>query len=431
MDVTKRIYMQAITDGTTAQAWLDTNKSLVQGYNRSTGACVPQWSGMAIAQKPKVWPVIQVGSSYKTPQAGYVWKYNQTAIVWDVGSGDYASYKVSTSHTYVSASGTSMPMFLLQESYTVNGVNVPALIINGDLANAGNVDIDIITFEGSVEDAGFPLPITPVGREVRLSEMVSQGYLGVLELKTPNANIERKVSDWSSPATGSYVVYGAKLFNTTEIEHANYAVKWYLNEVEVKSGNYTQRQAKAQDTGTEYVLTVYEPAVSGVASVRCEFYYKDGSNETLVDTQLTEIRDLQDPETVWVKNSLVGSDGSVKNGDTVTLHRGERVGWQFWMGPQDDSSLESRTSWSSYKVKLFDSGANVLGSTYAAGSSTVPTISSDAAGQTAFADADADGWIDVTHGTDNYGLFYAGWDAIHESGGKMEGLLLVQNTETV
>ncbi len=399
--VSNRIFMQAIGDAMTVQASLRANITLEQRYSRASDSAIPSWIGSDLSTKPHIYPVVQMnGVLYNI--IGVTWRYNEQLITFESPSGStYQGWLVSSNFT----APNGEPLFLMSATdankqnvgTALNPMLMPVLVVNGDLVDNGNLNMDSITMAATLEDSGHLIPFA-VSTEIRLSELSSSGYMGVIRFMTPSV-----ITSSDPSADGSRVVMTAELTNNA-VAVSGFTVNWKVNGDLVAAGATGDIGLSADGL----TLTVCEPAITDIAVVECEFVVDDST----VDVQMVTVDDLQDPEYMWVTNYIGGGSGSGQNGTSSVLHRGETVTWGVWMGKSDDSTsagVDSR--YSRYSVRLFNAHGNVLNT-----DSENPDI--------ADLPTAADGWLELTsssYGSGRKGVFNVTWEEICHAGGSIEG----------
>lgn len=314
--ISNRFFVTALEDGITLHGYLRATASLTQSYNN--GVCIPDWS--QVGGGPTIYLSLMSGADYAVPDSGYVWKWNGTEIAW-----------ASTAADAQSVNG----LFQKVANYVPSGYTtaVPAIKIIGNLASSSNVDIDVISFEGTKTMSTAPIPFS-ASIEVRITEWISGGYAGILSFVDGIADI--------STENQSVTVYGT-LYNESGVVSSGVTLDWYLNEVQITSTDSTA----AAYINASSQLVVKEEAVVDYATVRCDFTY-NGSIQT---TQYVGIDDTQDPEYMYVEHAQgSGNSASLRANGTVEFH--------IWVGTADDPT--PNVSWTTFGVKLLDAtGAEI------------------------------------------------------------------------
>ena len=346
--ISNRFFVTAIEDGSTLHGNLRATKSLAQAWKQ--GQCTPDW---AVAEnQPVIYLSLMSGGDYVTPDdTGYTWEYNGTAITW-----------LSSADDAISSDGRFQ-----KTTYNVSGKTMPAIRIIQNLASSDNVNVDVITFRGqkTISSAGIPFSATI---DIRITEWVNGGYMGTLTFEDGLTDI---TADNSSVTIIPALYNDAGAVPKTEGGVSRWNVKWYLNDTQIVTADPT---ASAYQDGINLVVT--EAAVTDYATVRCEFYTVEGTEETLVFTAHEGIDDTQDPEYMYVEYAT----GS---GNAASLRTGGSVTFNIWIGTMTDPTPAS--GWA-YKVKILDAKGDVytdpitgISNADAEGYRTLPVTSDKAA----------------------------------------------------
>lgn len=322
--ISNKFFIQVLEDGSTLHGQLLATITPTQSYK--DGSFIPNWATTASA-RPLIYLSLQNGASDITPDSGFTWKYNGTAITF---SSTYSTVTIgSTSYTgYVD---TNCGGVFFKTTY--NGA--PALGIIGNLASSSNVDIDVIRFDGTKTLSTNPVSFSCM-INVTITQWTAGGYLGVLTF--PNGNIITQA--------GQSLTCGAALYNDSgavTVQSGDY--RWYREGIDTTIGSPWK-------TGSS--ITIAESDITDYAVIRCDFYLTIDGVSTLVYSAFGSIDDQQDPEFMWIKY-----DGA--NGNSASLRSGETVTFSICVGTAEDDT--PNTSYTTFKVKFLDSEGNVVTST--------------------------------------------------------------------
>jgi hypothetical protein len=304
-NISNRFFVTAIEDGTTLHGSLNTTKTLTQSYIGSNA--VPNWTN-ADEQ-----PII------------YLNLYNGSKKVTNLGEGDIKWY-YNTTEMQFTENGVSHGGNFKTDKYG----GLPALKIIKNFATSDNVvDTITITCSGTYNGIEFSASI-----QIRVTVVSPRGYFGVLEFE-----------DGKSVFTddGDKITIKAHLYETgTPDEQAkkDYAVKWYLNDVET-TGQGTG------ETDTHYYLKISDAQVTDNAIVRASFLV----NNTVVYNTYVSIDDQTDPEYMYIQYNGA-------NGQSATLRKDQEVTFDIWVGKTDDPKPVFRNML--YEIKLLDSNGEVV-----------------------------------------------------------------------
>ena len=332
--IQNRAYIQYLEDGNQLHYELRSNKSLTQALSKVSTqmSCVPDWT--VAANQPTVFLSLQNGSTPIAPDSdNQVWKYNGTVITFD------PSTNLSTNQDFAGV--------FQKTTYTVGGLSMPALKIVGNLATlSGVVDIDIIEFSGqktlSSNSVSFGCSIF-----VQISELIKGGYVGTLEFLDGKANIDTE--------NGTVTLISNFYAQTGEtITEGQFTRKWYLNDVEITSTTVSTTAAYLTNSGTRMVVP--EKAVTDYAMAKCEYYVPENGVQTLRFTAYAGIDDTQDPQYMWIRNSLGGGQAI---GNAASLRSGDTVIFQSYIGRAGDQTTID-ANYTKFYVKLLDAEKQVI-----------------------------------------------------------------------
>ena len=172
--ISNHFTLTALQNGLTIQGSLRVAGTLSQNYSASTGKCIPDWYATP-AKRPKLYPVIRKGGVYIGAAAIHAgkWFYNDAEIIFDSETHQSTNFKDAANHPLFEE-GT-MTVSLAGDSYTV-----PCLTIISNLASPTNLDVDTIGYEGQVELNGKFVDFPRCSLDVKIAQMTTQGYLGLL-----------------------------------------------------------------------------------------------------------------------------------------------------------------------------------------------------------------------------------------------------------
>lgn len=309
--ISNKFIVNAIDDGSTLHGALSSDRSLTQGWTGS--AAVPNWTNSSY--QPTIYLTLLNGADYVVPKAGYVWKYNGEAIDF---STDTRFQVVNNYKPYPS---------------TLPSYEVPAIKIVQNLAGVdGNVDTDLITFEGQYhlgdQDISFASTIS-----ITITSIPSNGISGVVRFVDNISEI--------SQAGQTITMYG-ELFDAENNQiSSGYTVTWYLHSTSSTPLGTTT------NTGT---INLNETQVTDIAVVIAVFSYtKDGT--TLTYTVYQEVDDKFDDDMLYIYY------GNGVASDYASLKRGESVVFNACVGYSYDST--PRSGWA-FKLQVIDAQNNVV-----------------------------------------------------------------------
>lgn len=308
--ISNRFYITALEDGTTLHGNLAVEGSLSQAWNGTTA--VPDWT-IAVNQ-PIIYLTLLSGGTLVEPSNEFKWYYNGEELT----GGD-----------------TRFQMTTKTVTYGTQTATMPALKIVDNLASSDNVDVDLITFEGSYIINGTGITFSATA-QIRISVITASGFLGVI-------NFHNGISDITSK--GQAIVAYGQLYSPDGTVENPISTWWYINESTTPtSGSMIQGHANAFQVG--------EAQVVDHATLRCEFY----KGASLLYTAYASVDDMQDPEFMYVQYNG-------NNGNAASLRRGETASFQIWVGTRTDPTPIGGTTNPTYnviKVKLLDGDGQVI-----------------------------------------------------------------------
>lgn len=308
--ISNRFYITALEDGATLHGNLVAEGSLSQAWNGQTA--VPDWT--IAANQPLIYLTLLSGGTLVEPANDFKWYYNGEEIT----SADTRFQKTTKTVTYGSQSAT-----------------MPALKIVANLATSDNVDVDLITFDGSYIINGTGVSFTATA-QIRISVITSGSSLGVI-------NFHNGISDIT--AKGDTVTAYGLLYNPDGTADNTVTTKWYLNDSSTPTNGTTIQ-------GHANAYNISEAMVVDHATIRCEFY----KGSTLLYTAYASVDDMQDPEFMYVQYNG-------NNGNAASLRKGETASFQIWVGTRTDPTPIGGTNNPTYsviKVKLLDGDGQVI-----------------------------------------------------------------------
>lgn len=333
--ISSRFYITALEDGTTLHGNLVADKSLTQAWNGTSA--IPNWA--EVANQPTIYLTLLSGSTMKQPDSGYKWFYNEVEIQFEGQSstipvsGGTISGHYSTDHRF------------FKTTKSVDGVDMPALRVTGNVAGDDNVDVDSIRFEGSMTTGTAPIDFSATV-QIRVSRITATESLGLIEFVGGVVDITQK---------GQIITLVGTLYGS-QGPAEGYTTRWYLNNAESPTAGSAQQNPIVVD-GQSYVnaFQVREGDVVDRATVRCEFV-KDG---VVKYTAYESIDDMQDPEYMYVQyNGANSNAASLRSTDNPAR-------FYVWVGTMDDASVDKR--WNQFDVKLLNGSGNVIMTTSMSG----------------------------------------------------------------
>lgn len=316
--ISSHFAITALQEGVTVQGSLRINGTLSQNFNPRTGVPVPNWKTDA-STRPSVYPVIRRGSVYMSRTQIYnaKWYYNGIQITFG-NDGKSTNFKDSAGD----------PMFQLGTTSVELGghtYSLDLLTIIGNVASEGNTDLDTISYDGSVELNGKQISFPLCSVDIKISEMSTTGYLGLLSPES--AIISEK---------GQTVDITATLYDDAGQQPTTWFTKWFNAGT---GAEITAARGKKK-------LTVTEAEVTDNLVVRCDFY-TDSAYTNKVTTAFASVDDTQDPEYLYISMDGSNSDfsGQLSAGESVTVN--------MWVATMEDSTAIN-TGYTQFAVKWYD-----------------------------------------------------------------------------
>lgn len=322
-NISNRFFVTAIDDGTTLHGVLSSDKSLTQGWNGSSAD--PDWS--IPANQPMIILRLASGNTEVPADNNVTWKYNGNTLTFDSNNISQAPYAGLFKKGLIGVS--------LQPP-----VQQPYLRIIDNLASSGNVDVDVITLEGSWTSGGAAIPFS-VSTQVRITSIGVNGYIGIIEF---NDGISNFTESGQSIQLIPHL-YGGD--GSSEASKSTYSVDWYVNDVKVEAGAGFSPSTSVNST--TYVLTLNEADVVDNAIIKLVF--KSKSDSHVLCTEYANVDDLQDPEYMYIQYNSA-------NGQTATLRKGEQVTFEIWVGRVDNPAVIQ--TYNTFKIKLLDGDGGVI-----------------------------------------------------------------------
>lgn len=314
--ISSQFVVTSLEDGLTIHGSLTSDRTLTQTVGNTI---TPDWTDPT--KQPTITLRVLKGNQY-VPAQNYKWYINGDEIV-------------------------SSDSRFVMSTVTIEGVSCPTLKIVQNLGGPGNLDLDLITIGGKIESNGALLDFS-AGIQVKISRLTGSGYIPTICFVDGKSYIDTK---------GEYICAYA-LLATENGNVSGYTCKWYLNydqEVTATSRNNCSYKSTVTIGGVTYpCLYIYEGDVEDYTVVRCE-YIKD--NE-VVAVETVDVDDQQDPDMMYI---TYGAQSSAYNGTPASLKTGQSVTFNIWVARNDDPNHEATMAkYTSYKVKLLNSSAEVI-----------------------------------------------------------------------
>jgi len=320
--ISNHFTLTALQNGLTIQGSLRVAGTLSQNYSAGTGKCIPDWYTTP-AKRPKLYPVIRKGGVYIGAAAIHAgkWFYNDAEIIFDSETHRSTNFKDAANHPLFEE-GT-MTVSLAGDSYTV-----PCLTIISNLASPTNLDVDTIGYEGQVELNGKFVDFPRCSLDVKIAQMTTQGYLGLL---SPESAIISAKS-----GAGSSVTIDAELYGEDGQAVTTYYVKFF---------NAGTGQQITVASGAKSV-TVTEADVTDNMIIRCDFFL-DSAMQNRVTSAFASIDDTTDPEYLYVSfnGSYGDNSGQLDSGETCTV--------TMWVATMEDPTAIN-TAYTNFTVQFYD-----------------------------------------------------------------------------
>lgn len=319
--ISNHFAITALQEGITVQGSLRINGSLTQNWNPRSGTCVPDWKASADS-RPVIYPVVRRGSVYMTKNQIFQskWYYNEIEILFG-NDNKSTNFKDSANAPLFEKGSTTVEL---------GGVDtlVETLTIIGNLASEGNTDIDTIGYQGSVELNGKQLQFPMCSVDVKISQMSTQGYLGLL---SPESAI---IS--SKTGAGSSVTIQASLYDDSGNQPVSWFCKWYDAGTNTEISNSTDKKS----------MTFTEAQVVDNMVIRVDFF-TDSAHTNKVTSAFASIDDTQDPEYLYISMNGSNSDfsGQLSPGESVTV--------TAWVATMEDSTAINN-NYTNFSLKLYN-----------------------------------------------------------------------------
>jgi hypothetical protein len=323
-------------DGIMIHAGLVTDRSLAQGYNTTTNKCSPDWTDPT--KQPTITLRLSKGATPVTPSQGK-WYYNDVEIEFNTttgkSTGDYANK-------------------FLKGTDTTTGA--PTLKIIDNLAEPGNLNRDVISYRGTVEDSGVQLEFS-ADKEIRITEISANGFWGSLytdggekEFSEEGQSITIRAELTNGGENITPISQESEFSNKATLSNKFYCV-WTVNG-DTDGGNHLAHNDVNEDDVVDYAV------------VMCEFHYCNNGTDNVVFMEKLELDDTVDPEFLWVSATVKNSSGPITEennigpGATTDLRRGQSVDFGMKVGTITDPT--PNTAWDKYECKPFDQAGNVV-----------------------------------------------------------------------
>lgn len=375
--ISNRILISSVNDGTTIHGALRATKSLTQGWTGA--AAIPNWEDLSSEYyHPIVYLTLFNGNTQINPTS-YSWYYNGTLLTFD-------SSGMSTNSGMV---GWFKDSF--EDPDGASGIGqTRCLTICHNLASGSNVDIDLISIRGTVEIGGAPVNFES-GIDVTISKIDSNGYLGILSFVDGKCTVNGD-SDYVS------VIADLQTGGSTPA----FGVAWQFNAQDVSGSTANNIQfyttnafTTTSSTPTKYVR-IYGRKVTDIATLVCKFYVPATVSDSNLQTSASVvIDDVGDPEYLYIRYKMNGGT-SPNDGAPVSLHSGQYVTYNMWVARADDSNSVFSTFNRFYVQPHNASGALINGSSFGKAQSPEVTHTSSNLRTGTYS---ADGFVEVTAST--------------------------------
>lgn len=316
--ISNRILISSVNDGTTIHGSLRANVSLTQGWDGA--AATPDWTAEYTDPQhedpehknpfyhPQVYLALFDGQNQTTPTT-YKWYYNGIELDFDPDTG------LSRNQGYAGW----FYAYIGEPDVDGSGLgNTCCLRIMVNLASSNNTDIDLISISGTKEIGGSPVSFE-AGVDVTISKVSSTGYLGVIQFKNGKSTLD---GDNDTVEVGAYLYKGGSLVPRNEC-----IFRWYQNGTSI---------------GTGLGIIFHGTDIVDIATIQCQFYHNPNGQTTvdakyLQDTRIVVIDDVGDPEYLYIRYTI-GGQVSNNDGAPVSLHSGQSVTYKMWVAHSDNSN---------------------------------------------------------------------------------------------
>jgi len=326
-----RFFITAIKDGQVASGYLLANMSLQQRWNPTSKEVSPDWSvngNPDTTNHPVIVAYTRLGGALKAPQ-DYKWMWNGLEIEFTGNN--------SKDYTY-EKNGQEYPLFI-KGTQTVDGVQLPTLTINGNLAGFGSIDQDVIGNVGKIESNGGTLEYS-MDILVRISELASTGWQGFIDFDGTGVI----TSSIASEPGGKVILLPSLYAATAQQSTGSYQVKWYLEGVSDYAGD-TRFNTFKTGTQQQMKLELTEADITDNATIRCDFYSTD-TQPKLLCSAYQEVDDQVDDDFMYITHP--------KGSSNANLREDENVVFTVWMASKNDQA-NVKAAYKTYKLKLLAS----------------------------------------------------------------------------
>lgn len=353
--VTNKFYIQAIHDGSSVYAELINTNQLVQTIT-SGGVVTPDWTSTP-ATRPVIYPRAKVSGKWKACTG--TWFYNGIELE-EVTVGNTTYYKQKG--TSVVDNEYYFEKVKTEDCPSDGGVKWPAIKIIRNLAGVnGNIDNDLIRFDGQVEEGGANIDFS-LSRAIRITQYTSTGNFGqvlggnsITSTTVPTVVYAVMVD----PAAAVNEQTGEPQY----IAPNTYKTKWYREGVDA-AGNphwYSGSNVSTYTSGPQptaavnagvtlpsncQYITVGVNDIDDYAALRCEFY--DNSDNFLWAAE-GYVDDMTDEFQMQVRCDSQNYIGE----SNIQLKSGQQADMKVWMGHNTNPYNED-TSFTSFWCKLYD-----------------------------------------------------------------------------
>lgn len=318
MEISGRLFINCIDDGSTLSAVIRSDKTLTQMYSAESGACSPDWT--VAANQPTAYVVTRMGGTVKLALQTVTWQYNGTTITFDENG-------YSTNFTWVDGNGDSHPTFQKGFSDVASlGLSTPWLKVLGNLATVGNTDQDVLTCMGSVEISGAPLN-WDVSTPIRISTLAGSGYYGWIEG-------DAMVTSGTVGDSGYTATMEAHLTNGTN-PVSGFQTEWFREGIDAQATPFKAKSASS-------TCSINASQIEGHVVMRCDIY--DSTGNSLLYSAFWEVEDMLDKTILYIRHGA-------NNQNAASLHTGQSVDFMIYAGMRaDETKVDSR--FNQFRIKL-------------------------------------------------------------------------------